>query len=118
MFVRVVFQVSAMPPPMSWLFAVVFRMPAWVSHLSNHKILEDDNIFLHHQDKTLRSPHPHNTGGAGIRKNKRAQLLQEEHSEEAEEEEEDVLARAWQTRYYLPSRADSLVAAYRRWLER
>jgi len=107
-FVRVVFQVSAMPPPMSWLFAVVFRMPAWVSHLSNHKILEDDNIFLHHQDKTLRSPH--------IRTNKRAQLLQEEYS--SVEEEEDVLARAWQTRYYLPSRADSLVAAYRRWLER
>ena len=38
-----------MKPPLKWIFGTLFRLPAWMLHLNNHKILEDDNIFLHQQ---------------------------------------------------------------------
>jgi len=52
--VRVVFEVAAMKPPMKWIFSLAFRQPAFLLHLSNHKILEDDNIFLHAQGHNYR----------------------------------------------------------------
>jgi len=52
--VRVVFEVSAMKPPLKYIFGIVFRQPNFLLHLSNHKILEDDNVFLHHQGHNYR----------------------------------------------------------------
>ena len=54
-FVRVVFEVSKVPAPMQQIFQVAFSpsFPAFITHLSNHRVLEDDNIFLHHQGLTM-----------------------------------------------------------------
>jgi phenylpropionate dioxygenase-like ring-hydroxylating dioxygenase large terminal subunit len=53
--VRVVFEVSAMKPPLKWIFSLAFRQPGFLLHLNNHKILEDDNIFLHYQGHNYRA---------------------------------------------------------------
>ena len=34
-------------------FAFSPSLPAWMSHVFNHKVLEDDNIFLHHQGQSM-----------------------------------------------------------------
>lgn len=54
-FVRVVFEVSKVPMPLQQIFQVAFSpsLPPVFTHLSNHKVLEDDNIFLHHQGQTM-----------------------------------------------------------------
>lgn len=35
------------------MFQVAFRLPRAALHLNNHRILEDDNVFLHHQGRSL-----------------------------------------------------------------
>jgi len=57
--VRIVFEVGKMKAPLRWVFATLFRGPAWMLHLNNHKILEDDNIFLHHQMHHYRALEDH-----------------------------------------------------------
>jgi len=54
-FVRVVFEVSKIPLPLQLVFQFAFspEIPAFFTHLSNHRVLEDDNIFLHYQGRTL-----------------------------------------------------------------
>ena len=54
-FVRVVFEVARIPMPLQHIFQVAFspHFPPVFTHLSNHKVLEDDNIFLHHQGQTM-----------------------------------------------------------------
>lgn len=54
-FVRVVFEVAKIPMPLQQIFQVAFskELPPFFTHLSNHKVLEDDNIFLHHQGQTM-----------------------------------------------------------------
>ena len=110
-FVRVVFQVAAMPLPLRWIFNVAFRLPVFYNHMSNHRILEDDNIFLHRQDLALRRP-LHRRLPAPARPGRRPRGL------EAEELDEDLLAPGWKRRVYLPSESDALVVAYRAWLQR
>lgn len=41
--------------PLQQIFQVAFspHFPPVFTHLSNHKVLEDDNIFLHHQGQTM-----------------------------------------------------------------
>lgn len=43
-----------MPLPLNLIFGISFRLPEAFLHISNHKILEDDNVFLHAQDLALR----------------------------------------------------------------
>jgi len=52
-FVRIVFEVSKVPVPLKFVFQATFspNVPAFLSHIINHQILEDDNIFLHEQGK-------------------------------------------------------------------
>ncbi len=57
--------------------------PQWYSHINNNAILEDDQIFLHHQERYLEK-----LGGG------------------------EKFERA----FYLPTKADVLVFAYRQWL--
>jgi phenylpropionate dioxygenase-like ring-hydroxylating dioxygenase large terminal subunit len=57
--------------------------PTWYSHLSQNGILEDDQIFLHYQERYLEQQ-----GGS------------------------DQFARA----FYLPTRADTFVTAFRKWV--
>jgi phenylpropionate dioxygenase-like ring-hydroxylating dioxygenase large terminal subunit len=57
--------------------------PQWYSHISNNAILEDDQIFLHHQERYLEK-----LGGS------------------------EKFSQA----FYLPTKADVLVFAYRQWL--
>ncbi|CAK8992412.1 unnamed protein product [Durusdinium trenchii] len=54
-FVRVVFEVPKVPMPLRQIFQVVFSpsLPPWVTHLLNHNVLEDDNVFLHYQGETM-----------------------------------------------------------------
>ena len=51
-YVRVVFETGAMPNAGQRLaFRALFdAAPPWVAHLAtSHAVLEDDNVFLHHQ---------------------------------------------------------------------
>jgi phenylpropionate dioxygenase-like ring-hydroxylating dioxygenase large terminal subunit len=57
--------------------------PQWYSHINNNAILEDDQIFLHHQERYLEK-----LGGG------------------------EKFSQA----FYLPTKADVLVFAYRQWL--
>jgi phenylpropionate dioxygenase-like ring-hydroxylating dioxygenase large terminal subunit len=57
--------------------------PQWYSHINNNAILEDDQVFLHHQERYLEK-----LGGG------------------------EKFERA----FYLPTKADVLVFAYRQWL--
>jgi hypothetical protein len=48
--VRVVFEVSKLPIPLKWILTFAFtKQPIWWTHLTTHRILEDDNPFLHTQ---------------------------------------------------------------------
>lgn len=67
-------------------------------HVNNHKILEDDNVFLHHQERALYRP---------------LNLLSLEGDACA-----TTAATQWRKRYFLPTPADAAVAALRTWLER
>lgn len=91
--VRVVFEVGAMVGPQRLAFGILFQLPRWMLHQNNHKILEDDNIFLHHQDLALRGAEG-TEGGAHVQPG------------------------GWRRELYLASSADVMVAAYRTWLER
>lgn len=72
---------------MAAALSTLARLPAGVSHLVNHAVLEDDSIFLHAQERALALD-----GSAG-------------------------LAPSWQERLQLPTSADAGVVAYRRWLD-
>eukprot|EP00440_Ansanella_granifera_P076671 gb/GFBE01083196.1/.p1 GENE.gb/GFBE01083196.1/~~gb/GFBE01083196.1/.p1 ORF type:complete len:228 (+),score=44.17 gb/GFBE01083196.1/:1-684(+) len=54
-FVRVVFEVPKIPMPLRLVFQYAFspELPAFFTHLTNHRVLEDDNVFLHYQGQTL-----------------------------------------------------------------
>ena len=55
LFVRVVFEVAKLEGPQRFVFERILpNAPPWAIHLSNHKVLEDDNIFLHHAGAALR----------------------------------------------------------------
>ena len=60
-------------------------VPRWWSHLSQNAILEDDQIFLHKQERVI-------------------------------EIERDVKKRSYAQACYMPTKADTYVAAFRRWI--
>uniref|UniRef100_A0A7S4C4M9 Pheophorbide a oxygenase domain-containing protein n=1 Tax=Chrysotila carterae TaxID=13221 RepID=A0A7S4C4M9_CHRCT len=85
-------KVSAMRPPLKWIIGLSFtRLPKWLLHLSNHAVLEDDNIFLHAQGHAYRG---------SVKEREGAQLVPE-----------------WRQRLHMPATADSIVIAFRRWLD-
>ena len=87
--VRVVFEVAKLPIPLKWILTYAFtKQPLWWTHLGTHKILEDDNIFLHAQGHTYRAGHA------------------------------TELAPDWSKRVYLPNRSDGMVAAFHKWVQR
>ena len=87
--VRVVFEVSKLPIPLKWILTFAFtKQPTWLSHLGTHKILEDDNPFLHTQGHTYRADHP------------------------------TLLAPRWAKRVYTPTQSDAMVVAFRKWIDR
>jgi len=52
--VRVVFETGAMANPQRVLFEALFnKSPAWALHANNHRVIEDDNIFLHRQEQNV-----------------------------------------------------------------
>ena len=86
--VRVVFEVAKLPVPLKWILTWAFtRQPTWLSHLTTHVILEDDNPFLHTQG------HAYRDGDASC------------------------LAPSWSQRVYLPTTSDAMVATFRRWVD-
>ncbi|KAJ1457783.1 hypothetical protein M885DRAFT_514857 [Pelagophyceae sp. CCMP2097] len=94
LFVRVVFEVAKLAQPQKFLFNQVLpRAPAWANHLSNHKVLEDDNIFLHHAGDAYRDAAAA-AGDAGR-----------------------LHPRNLTKQLYLPTAADAAVVAYRNWLD-
>lgn len=97
-FVRVAFEVGAMEGLQKLGFSTLFGLPSWILHQNNHRILEDDNIFLHHQDLALRAA--------------------AWHEEAQDSRSRRIQPRAWQRQLFLPSGADVTVSAYRNWLER
>lgn len=65
---------------------VVFKLvPRWWSHLNQNAILEDDQIFLHKQERLI-------------------------------EIERDVGKKSYAQACYMPTKADTYVGAFRRWL--
>jgi len=86
--VRVVFEVSRMPVPLKWILGFAFtRQPTWLTHLTTHKILEDDNYFLHTQGHAYR---------AGS---------------------QSKVAPNWQRRLHMPITSDAMVVAFHRWVD-
>jgi len=86
--VRVVFEVAKLPIPLKWILTYAFtKQPLWWTHLGTHKILEDDNIFLHHAGTALRR------GDGRL------------HPED------------WATLMFMPTAADAGTRAFRRWLD-
>lgn len=86
--VRVVFEVSKLPIPLKWILGFAFtKQPIWLSHLTTHKILEDDNPFLHTQGHVYRNGDP------------------------------SALAPDFMKRVYLPTTSDGMVVAFRRWID-
>lgn len=83
-YVRIVFETSKMPLPLSLIFKIAFSLPSFLLHLNNHKILEDDNVFLHFQGKLLQ-------GEARFRRG-------------------NLLSPDWKTRFFLPTKSDTLVS--------
>ena len=70
------------PAPPRFFFKLV---PRWWSHLNQNSILEDDQIFLHKQERLI-------------------------------EIEKNVRGKAYAQACYMPSQADTYVAAFRRWI--
>ena len=60
-------------------------MPRWWSHLNQNAILEDDQIFLHKQERLV-------------------------------ENERDVHGKSYAQACYMPTKADTYVVAFRRWI--
>merc|ERR1712091_363136 len=51
----VVYEVAKLEGPQKFVFERILpNAPPWAIHLSNHKVLEDDNVFLHHAGAALR----------------------------------------------------------------
>ena len=71
--------------PLRWVLGFAFtKQPTWLSHLSTHRILEDDNVFLHAQGLAYRA------GSA------------------------TQLAPDWPRRLHMPITSDAMVIAFRR----
>ena len=111
LYVRVVFQVDKIPQrAQRFLLKTIFeRAPPFVAHLSNHRVLEDDNYFLHHANRDY--------------------ALSE--AKDSDSQSYDVASEAakpgivprrplfprWRQRLYVPTSADACVVAFRRWLD-
>jgi pheophorbide a oxygenase len=81
------------------LFKLIKKLPVWLDHiLFRHSVLDGDNVFLHYQEQFL------------VEKDRQAEGKQEEGTEK------DSTA-AWRKDYYMPTRADLLVAAFKNWLD-
>eukprot|EP00960_Hanusia_phi_P042685 755656-Hanusia_phi.AAC.3 len=106
-FVRIVFETAKMPLPLQLIFKFSFSLPSFLLHLNNHKILEDDNIFLHFQGRVLKHEARYRNG--------------------------TLLSPDWRARYFLPTKSDALVSmkassakfsmisirgAFRQWVEK
>jgi len=54
-FVRIVFEVPKIPVPLRYVIQWAFSpsIPVFFTHIYNHQILEDDNVFLHLQGETF-----------------------------------------------------------------
>ena len=97
--------VAALPRIIGFAFT---RQPTWLTHLGNHVILEDDNPFLHTQGHTYRD----------VPLADLADLGAEARNVGASEGARDQLAPGWQRRLYMPSTSDTMVVAFRRWIDR
>jgi len=65
-------------------------IPRWYTHVINNRVLEDDQIFLHSQERMLEKA---GVGGASLAEN-----------------------RPYEQSCYLPTEADSYVVAFRKWV--
>jgi hypothetical protein len=81
------------------LFKLIKKLPVWLDHiLFRHPVLDGDSVFLHWQEQYL------------VEKDRQA--------EEDEEKDEKSSTAAWRNNYYMPSRADLLVASFKNWLDK
>lgn len=107
LYVRVVFQVDKIPNrAQRFILKTIFdRLPTFVAHLSNHRVLEDDNVFLHHQNREYVNDEdgPSYDDAMDAAKPGVVPLR--------------PLFPHWRNRLYLPTSADACVVAYRRWLD-
>lgn len=102
--VRVAFEVGAMKPPLKWVITYAFRyQPRWLTHLSNHVILEDDNVFLHAQGRSYRVPDgdAEKVAAAGAQAASAA-----------------ALCPGWSRRLHMPTTADGAVRTWHTWLDK
>eukprot|EP00288_Rhodomonas_lens_P015310 CAMPEP_0177696784 /NCGR_PEP_ID=MMETSP0484_2-20121128/4164_1 /TAXON_ID=354590 /ORGANISM="Rhodomonas lens, Strain RHODO" /LENGTH=611 /DNA_ID=CAMNT_0019207777 /DNA_START=123 /DNA_END=1959 /DNA_ORIENTATION=- len=76
--------------------------PAWLQHIGQHKVLEDDNILLHIQERALVAASQANPA-TGMRPN-------------GIQPAPAPALSAWKSVYHTPTAADTIVGHYRRWL--
>jgi phenylpropionate dioxygenase-like ring-hydroxylating dioxygenase large terminal subunit len=81
------------------LFKLIKKLPVWMDHiLFRHPVLDGDNVFLHYQEQFL------------VEKDRQAE------EKESSTSSSSTMA-AWRKNYYMPARADLLVAAFKNWLD-
>lgn len=74
-----------------FVFQLLLKLPLWMNHiLFRNKVLDGDNVFLHEQEHNLVELN-RKSGSNG--------------------------PSAWKRQFYLATRADTLVAAFRNWLD-
>lgn len=84
-----------------WFMRLTFSIPLWIDHIFlRNTIFDGDNVFLHFQEhhlaETARAME-NNTHQSNKNSNKNAV--------------------AWRKQYFMPTRADTLVAAFKNWLD-
>jgi len=137
LFVRIVFDAAKMSGGMGLALRALGALPAPLSHVINHAVLEDDNILLHLQERSLAS-----TSAAGslgeFGKESGIESESESESESGSESRSESgtargarqlppglppdpqrsqLAPNWRRRLLLPTSADAGVVSLRRWLD-
>ena len=87
-------------PKLPALFKLIKNLPLWLDHtVFRHPVLDGDNVFLHFQEQFL---------------------VDKAKKEEAAGTATGTAAasNAWRKSYFMPGRADALVASFKNWLDK
>ena len=85
------------------------RVPTWLQHIGQLRVLDDDNIFLPRQERCVGAPQ---TVQFNYRSKKSPTRLPSLPSRRVHQ------LGGWRNNYVMPTRADTYVAAFRRWYDR
>jgi hypothetical protein len=88
-----------------WFVRMAAKLPLWVEHVfSRHPILDGDNVFLHYQEHFVAE---------------RSRAMESENDKQVKTlwSKNGNRDGGWRKEYFMPTRADALVAAFKNWLD-